>query len=126
MRKLLEARDPSSPVPASVFERRLLRLLRNGDLPEPVRQYAIREGDRLVGIVDFAFPDYRLAIEADGYRWHSGRARWDGDRARRNDLTLLGWRIIHITWTDLIHRPDAVIEAVDKALAWPIVGSLVE
>ncbi|MGH2795426.1 MAG: DUF559 domain-containing protein, partial [Actinomycetota bacterium] len=117
MRSLLEARDPSMPVPASVFERRLLRLVRQARLPEPVRQHEIRDGDRLVGIPDFAFPEQHLAIEADGYRWHSGRVRWEHDRARRNELTLLGWRVIHITWTDLIRRPDATIDTIRAALA---------
>jgi very-short-patch-repair endonuclease len=117
MRSLLDARDPSVGVPESVLERRLLRTLQQAGLPSPVLQYEIRTGDRLVAVVDFAYPDARLAIEADGYRWHSGRSRWDHDRARRNRLTLLGWRIIHVTWTDLTRRPAATIEAVRSALA---------
>ncbi len=70
-----------------------------------------------MAVVDFAWPDLRLALEADGFRWHSGRARFDRDRARRNELTLLGWRIIHVTWTDLDERPEKVIESVRRVLA---------
>jgi very-short-patch-repair endonuclease len=117
MRVLLDARDPSTAVPQSVLERRLLRALDRGGLPTPLLQHEIRQDDRLVAVVDFAYPEARLAIEADGYRWHSGRIRWDHDRARRNRLTLLGWRIIHVTWTDLTRRPAATIEAVRRALA---------
>jgi very-short-patch-repair endonuclease len=116
MRRLLESRDPSVAVPESVFERRLLHVFRRAGLPEPKLQHEIRSDGRLVAVVDFAYPQAILAIEADGYRWHSGRARWDHDRTRRNRLTLLGWRIIHVTWTDLTHHPDAVIEAVRTAL----------
>lgn len=117
MRRLLDDRAPASPVPESAFERRLLRELRRAGLPDPVLQHEIRSRGRLVAVVDFAFPDARLAIEADGYRWHSGRTRWDQDRTRRNRLTLLGWRIIHVTWTELTRRPDAIVEAIASALA---------
>lgn len=116
-RRLLDSRDPAESAPESVFERRLLRALLRAGLPTPVLQHEIRDGGRLVAVVDFAYPDARLAIEADGYRWHSGRIRWDHDRARRNQLTLLGWRIIHITWTDLTRRPWTMIDAVARALA---------
>ena len=117
MRLLLDSRDPSMAVPASVFERRLLRTLLGGGLPAPIPQYEIRIGGRLLGVLDFAYPEARLAIEADGHRWHGRRVRWDRDRARRNRLTLLGWRIIHVTWTDLTHDPAGVIETVRSALA---------
>jgi len=116
MRLLLDSRDPSTAVPGSVFERRLLRALIRAGLPPPALQHEIRSRDRLVAVVDFAFPNERLAIEADGYRWHSGRRRWDYDRARRNELTLLGWRVIHVTWTELTRRPLAVTAAIRKAL----------
>lgn len=117
MRKLLDERDGSAAVPASVFERRLLRLLRRSGLSEPVCQQKIWDGDRLVGVVDFAYPEMKLGIEADGYRWHSSRSRWDYDRARRNRLTLIGWRIIHVTWTELTEHPNETVERIRIALA---------
>jgi len=116
MRSLIDARSDGGAVPQSVFETRLLRVLRAGGLPEPVHQYEVRAPGRLA-VVDFAYPDARLAIEADGYRWHAGRARFDDDRARGNDLTLLGWRVLRITWTQLTHEPEAAIDAVHRALA---------
>lgn len=119
IRSLVEARDPRNAVPQSVFETRLLRALRQARLPEPVCQHEVREGPRLVALVDFAYPAIRLAIEAEGYRWHSGRARWEHDLARRNALTALGWRIVHVTWAELRSRPDAVVHRIEKALAEP-------
>ncbi len=116
IRELLDARD-GGPVPQSVFETRLLRLLRRTRLPEPVCQHEVRAGGRLIAIVDFAWPDLRVVVEADGYRWHSGRIRWERDRERRNALTLLGWRIVHVTWSDLIHRPQHVVGSIGAALA---------
>jgi hypothetical protein len=117
MRSFLDARDSRPSVPGSGFERKVLRILKKPGLPEPVLQHRIRDGGRLVAIADFAYPDLRLAIEADGYRWHSGRARWQRDRRRSNELTLLGWRIIHVTWEDIRDRREAVTDSILEAMA---------
>lgn len=115
IRRLLDVRDGLGRVPESVFETRLLRAMHAAGL-RPVLQHEVRARGRLVAIIDFAFPDVKVAIEADGFRWHSGRARWDIDRARRNELTLLGWRIIHVTWTEFARDPESVIDSIRRAL----------
>jgi predicted transcriptional regulator of viral defense system len=112
MRRLLDAREPAKPVPQSVLETRMLRVLMRAGLPKPALQHEIRDRGRLVAIVDFAYPDVRLAIEADGYRWHTGRARWRTDLQRRNRMTALGWRIVHVTWDDLERAPDELLRLI--------------
>jgi very-short-patch-repair endonuclease len=114
MRALVAARA-GGRVPESVFETRLLRLLRRRGLPVPVGQHEIRDGGRVVARVDFAYPELKLAIEADGFRYHSGRIQWDRDRSRRNALTGLGWRVVHVTWTEMLGRPDGVVDAIERA-----------
>lgn len=116
MRELLQGRDPSAEVPQSVFETRPLRLLKRGGLSAPVLQHPVYDNRGVVGMIDFAWPKERVAIEADGFRWHSARTRFEHDRARRNRLTLLGWRVIHVTWTASTREPDDVLEAVRAAL----------
>ena len=116
LREILDERDPTAAVPQSVFETRLLRCLRDAGLPHPRTQYEIYADRGLVAILDFAYPDVRLAIEADGYAHHSSRQAWEHDRRRRNALTLLGWRVVHVTWRELVQRPDSVSEAIAKAL----------
>ena len=115
LRSLIDARSGSAAIPQSVFETRVLRILKGTGLPKPELQYHIREGPKVVAIVDFAFPTLRLAIEADGYRWHSGRLRWEHDLARRNALTSMGWRVLHITWSALFDRPESVIRTIEQA-----------
>ncbi|MGH2830507.1 MAG: endonuclease domain-containing protein [Actinomycetota bacterium] len=95
----------------------MLRCFRRGGLPRPLLQYPIRDADGLIGIADFAFLEHRLAVEADGYKYHSDRIPWDRDRARRNRLTLLGWRIVHITWREFEKDPARCAEMVRRALA---------
>jgi very-short-patch-repair endonuclease len=118
-RTLLEERDTRTAPPESVLEARLIRILRRGGLPEPVRQFQIREGGRLLARVDLAYPQVRLAIEADGYRYHSGRAAWQRDLKRRNRLTSHGWRVIHVTWNDVVSDGRKVVEEIRRALGNP-------
>ncbi len=76
----------------------------------------------LVAVVDFAYPDLKLAIEADGYRWHTGRIRWEHDLARRNRLTALGWRTLHVTWSDIEQRSEELMARI-AAAAVPLGGT---
>ena len=119
MRSLLDARLPSDPVPESPFETKLLRLIRRAGLPGPVLQHEILDRGRFVARVDFAYPDVKLAIEADGHQWHSSRARFDRDRARLNALTAMGWRVIHVTSTQMRDELDGVVAQIAAALAVP-------
>ena len=94
-------------VPESSLETRLLRALRAAGLPKPAVQYRIGRYR-----VDFAYVDARVAIECDGYRYHSGRRAFDDDRARQNALTAMGWRVLRVTWPQLRDRPEDVIGAI--------------
>jgi very-short-patch-repair endonuclease len=116
MAKLIAARADARGVPQSVFETRLLRALRRARLPLPAVQHQIKTRSGLV-VLDFAYVDKRVAIEADGFRWHSSRQQWDHDRARANELTMLGWTVVRVTWTQLRDRPDDVIEAIQATLS---------
>jgi len=116
IRALIDART-DAPVPGSALEKRFEALVRRARLPVPVPQHAIRVRGKLIALVDFAYPEIRLAIEVDGYRWHSGRARWEHDLARRNRLTSIGWRVIHVTLRQLQTRPDDVAQTIAAAMA---------
>jgi len=115
LRALVDARDPSARPSESVLETKVARILRTAKLPGLVAQYDIVVAERVIARVDFAFPAAEVAVEADGYRWHSGRTQWQHDVERRNALTNLGWRVIHVTWEDL-NRPQAIVDHVEQAL----------
>ncbi|MGH2692980.1 MAG: type IV toxin-antitoxin system AbiEi family antitoxin domain-containing protein [Actinomycetota bacterium] len=100
----------------SVLELKLKRLLGRHGLPEPLTQYTIRNAGSFVARVDLAYPEIRLAIEADGYRYHSGRDSWKRDLARRNVLTGLGWHVVHATWDDVTKRPHNLLDQIRNAM----------
>jgi very-short-patch-repair endonuclease len=122
LRKLLDERSPDGQPTQSRFETRLNRLFLNGGLP-PLRQFTIWDGGEFVARVDFCFPEAKVIVEADSYRWHSGKRAWERDIERRNQLTMLGWQIVHITWDDLIRRPAATMARVRSLLQPTLFGA---
>jgi hypothetical protein len=110
LRHLLEDPDLGLPPPASVLERRIVGRL-GGRVPDPVRQFAVFDEEGKVGVLDFAWPDRLLALEADSWKHHSKRGDWEHDRIRRNRLTRRGWRILHATWRDCNH-PESLLRAL--------------
>jgi very-short-patch-repair endonuclease len=116
MRRLLAER-PAGYVPVdSPLEGRFWRLLVRSGLPRPVRQHEVLDAGRFVARVDMAYPEARVGIEVDGYRWHSGKKAWAHDLARRNRLTALGWCVLHITHDDLGRRPGEVVAHLRRVL----------
>jgi hypothetical protein len=100
LRGLLDDPLQGTVAPGSPLERRLLSVLAATGIPEPVRQYPIYDEDGLIGRVDFAWPDVKVGLEADGYNPHTSRRSFRHDRERRNRATRVGWRLLHATWDD--------------------------
>jgi len=114
MSKLLRELDKAKSPTGSVLEVKLRRLLRRHALPQPVGQFPVLDGRYWI---DFAYPAQMIAIEAEGYAFHSGRRRWISDHDRRNVLTTLGWRILHYPWEVVVARPQVVVHQVRDLLA---------
>jgi very-short-patch-repair endonuclease len=66
--------------------------------------------------VDFAFVEEQVAIEVDGWAWHSDPARFRRDRERQNNLVLSGWTVLRFTWHDLTQDANRVITTIRSAL----------
>lgn len=118
LRRLIEERETEQGLPGSAFERRLLRLIRKQGLPLPVSQYPVST-DTMRAFIDFAYPEFGIAIEADGYRWHGGRAAFERDRDRSSELASWGWRILQVTWLQLKYDPGRVAARIRRALSTP-------
>jgi very-short-patch-repair endonuclease len=66
--------------------------------------------------IDLAFPEAKLAIEVDGWAWHTDVDRFGADRRKGNALVRAGWRLLRFTWHDLTNRPAYVIAEIRAAL----------
>jgi very-short-patch-repair endonuclease len=112
LRAVLAGRNVQEGPCESPLESRLFRVIKKAGLPLPVRQFKVEHRGELIARVDFAYPDLKVAIEADGYAWHHGKQRWERDLQRRNLLESNGWRVLNITWDGLRSRPQEVLELI--------------
>jgi hypothetical protein len=115
LRSILEARAPAAPVPASVLETRLRRVLDVTGMPPPLWGFEVRTGGRS-RFLDCAWPDLRLAVEADGWAHHSGRAQWESDVDRQNALVAAGWTVLRFSWDEVAHRPERIRSVILQTL----------
>jgi very-short-patch-repair endonuclease len=117
MRTVLTERQPGYVPPASKAESLLLQVLRDAGLPRPVLQLAAPWPGATDERVDVAYPWAKLIIEVDSRRWHTRVKDFARDRARDNAAVLAGWRVIRVTWDDLVHRPQEVVRMIRSVLA---------
>ena len=115
LRRLLESRLDDSFPTRSRLESLLMDLARAAGLPRPEFQFPILLGGRRRR-VDFAFPPLRIAVEVDGYEFHTAYEVFQDDRVRGNELELAGWTVLHFTWEQLRQRPDYVVGILRRAL----------
>lgn len=89
----------------------------DGGLPDPTLQYEIVDRDGRLWRVDFAWPDQLLAVEYDGYDWHSGPDDFTKDRQKRAALHELGWTAMSIVSDDVRKRQREMVRRIDHLLA---------
>ncbi len=101
----------------SLAERRLVTLIGEAGLPVPTTQFVLRarEGG-FVARLDIAWPDRTLAVEVDGYRYHSGTKAFRHDRERATLIQLQGWTLYRTTPAEIADGAPALIEALHRAL----------
>ena len=96
----------------SRLEVKLARLLRSSALPPSVPQFEL-----LRYRLDRAWPDRKLAVEADGFQHHGRHLVWKRDRRRVAAIEAAGWRILHVTWDDVTQRPAETLDRIGQALS---------
>lgn len=67
--------------------------------------------------VDVGFRAKKVALEADGFAFHSDAEAFQKDRVRQNYLMLLGWQVLRFTWLDLTEYPERVIAEIRRAIS---------
>jgi hypothetical protein len=99
--------------PQSHIEAVLLDALRAvPGLPPPVPQYAVKDGDRIVTVPDFAYPDQRIAIFCDGFAYHGNPETLELDAQKRNWLQRNGWLVLTYWGRSILKKPNACAQEV--------------
>jgi len=109
---------PKPAQPKQIFltrpEQKLASILNGLAVPYPLfaqfQQYV--PGQRQPFLLDFAYPQIGVDVEADGEFWHSDPEAVERDRARDMKLAQLGWRVIRIKEVALNTKADEVSQVV--------------
>ena len=120
------ARRPNSPdaaklrrimggdfqVTLSELERRFLQLLREAGLPLPITN-RVADSRR----VDCRWPEHRLTVELDSFRFHNSRHSWEQDRQREREARRRGDEFRRYTYADVFEDPAYMLADVAKLLS---------
>jgi hypothetical protein len=100
--KLREILRGDARVSLSKLESAFLTVLRDENLPLP--QTNRPAGGRRV---DCRWPEHRLTVELDSYRYHNSRRSWEADRRREREAYARGDQFRRYTWGDVFE--DSVL-----------------
>ena len=111
LRRLIHGLLADLPYTRSELECRFLRLVHDAGLPAPVVNRH-REGHR----VDFAWPRAGLVVETDGRATHDNPYAFYKDHSRDLDLELADWRVIRLSWPQVVNESERVRELLRRRL----------
>lgn len=95
----------------SEAERLLIKLLKEAGITGWRANYRLGRW-----VIDVAFPAYKIAIETDGWAFHSDHEDFQKDRVKQNEIALMGWQVLRFTWLDLTEYPHRVIAEIRFAM----------
>lgn len=95
----------------SEAERLLSRLLRAAGIT------GWQANRRIAGYeVDVVFRAAKVAIEVDGFAFHTDSDTFQRDRTKQNAIALAGYQLLRFTWLDLTEYPERVISEIIRAI----------
>jgi very-short-patch-repair endonuclease len=110
LRAVLEWHQAGSTITESEAEEAFLAIVRRAGLPDPTPQCLV-EGRRR----DFAWPERRIVVEIDGWRYHRTTEAAERDAMRDNEVGLAGWLALRFTRRRIVHRSSGVQRDLERA-----------
>jgi hypothetical protein len=111
-RKLRRVIHGDVRVTLSKLEAKFLDLLGAEGLPLPMTNRPA--GGRRV---DCRWPEHRLTVELDGYRFHNSRYSWEQDRRREREARARGDDFRRYTYGDVDGNPSSMLAELRAQLA---------
>lgn len=113
VRGLIPLADAAAESPME-SEARLMMI--DGGLPLPELQREIVDHSGRRWRVDFAWPDAMVAVEYDGFDFHSNPDALRRDRQKQAGLRERGWHLMSIVFDDVRRRPYETVRRIDLEL----------
>jgi predicted transcriptional regulator of viral defense system len=118
VRSILDAYDIGSTLTRSEIEDLMFMASRDIGLPTPLVNEWLDLGDGGPMIQpDFMWPEQRLIIEVDGYKWHGTRRRFEEDRRRDQRALVAGWIVVRTTERQLKYELAQLQRTIERLLA---------
>ncbi|MCV7192008.1 type IV toxin-antitoxin system AbiEi family antitoxin domain-containing protein [Mycolicibacterium brumae] len=106
----------ASPLAESPMESEARLAMIDGGLTGFVEQHKMIDRDGREWRVDFAWPEFKLAIEYDGFDYHKSPTDLARDREKDNALREAGWTVLHITADDVRRHPEVMLRRIRQHL----------
>jgi very-short-patch-repair endonuclease len=113
-RRLRKVLSGEQRVTLSALERTFLKRLEEAGLPLPVTNRSA-SGRR----VDCRWPEQRLTVELDSYRYHRSRHAWEQDRRREREARARGDDFCRFTHDDVFETPSEMLSELRGLLGCP-------
>jgi hypothetical protein len=113
---ILELRPQGTALFRSLVEREINRVFTAEGLGG-ISNFPVIDADGQERSLDRAWPDRKISLEHDSFRWHTGKRAWANDRNRANALVAAGWRLVVSTDADMQEGFTKPMAAIRKLLA---------
>jgi hypothetical protein len=100
------------PVTLSFMERAFLKLLKEHNLPLPLMNRP-RDGHW----IDCRWPEHRLTVELDSYRYHRSRHAWQQGHDRERAARARGDEFRRYTYADVVEDPSRMMDELTAHLS---------
>lgn len=100
----------------SPLEAKVLPLLVRRDFPPPLLNAPVAIANGRIE-VDFLWPDYRFALEADSREFHGTAVAFERDRWRDREMMRAGYSVLRVTYREAEREADAVAATVAARLS---------
>jgi very-short-patch-repair endonuclease len=114
---VLDERGDGYFADASELERALFTALESAGLQLPRRQAPLPGRGALEGLVDAAYGDARVIIEADGRRWHTRVRDLKRDHQRDAEAARVGWQTLRFLYEEIMGDPGNVCAVIRDVCA---------
>lgn len=111
LRRVMSRHDPGTTRTCSPLEEKFLLLIREAKLPRPLVNQALGPY-----IIDFLWPERRVAVETDGRAAHERSSARERDYRRDAWLHANDYLPLRFTWSQIHRRPAEVLAALRPKL----------
>jgi very-short-patch-repair endonuclease len=110
LKAVLEWHNAGSSITESEAEEAFWAIIDRSSLPRPAPQATVTGARR-----DFVWPERRIVVEIDGWRFHRTVQAADRDAQRGNDATLAGWLHLRFSRRRVVLRSTEVQRDLERA-----------